>query len=262
MTEYSQNGYVAGDRSLIVTLTVPGTTVQLPVRKGAPGQLLVAAAARWHREVEPLITPGCWGYAYREIRGSTTDLSNHASGTAVDLNAPHHPLGTDPVDNYTAAQIAAIRRIVDTAQGALRWGGDYGVPARGGAAGSRPDGMHVEVVGNEAACTAALPLFTTVPNDRGVLMALTDAEQTELLSLVRALKPGVRLPGRSPALANTVDDHFGWSMTAAGRADSAAHDITQLRAEVAALRDIVARLGDPNTFAAAVAANLAARLKD
>lgn len=155
----SQNGYSAGDPSLIVSALVPGTTVIVPVRKGPAGQLLIAAAARWHREVEPLVPGTCWGYAFRSIRGSSTELSNHASGTAIDVNAPQHPLGTNPAANFSQAQIAAIHGIVDTARGALRWGGDYGVPARGGVIGSRPDGMHLEVNASEAACTVALKAF-------------------------------------------------------------------------------------------------------
>lgn len=143
----SQNGYLAGDRSVIVTMTVPGTTVRLPVRKGACGDLLVWAAARWHCEVEPLVDGTCWGYAYREIRGSSTDLSNHASGTAIDLNAPKHPLGTDPSSNFTAAQIAAVNRIVADVSPALRWGGSYT---------GRKDGMHLEINASESVVAQVL----------------------------------------------------------------------------------------------------------
>lgn len=152
----SQNSYPANDRACIHTLTVPGTSVRLPVRKGPAGDLLIWAAARWHREVEPL-TPGWnWGFAERTIRGSATVLSNHASGTAIDLNAPKHPLGVPASRNFTPAQIDRVHRIIDDAQGCLRWGGDYDNPARGGVKGSRPDPMHIEVVASEARCAAVL----------------------------------------------------------------------------------------------------------
>lgn len=117
------------------------------------------AAARFNVEVEPLHVGWCWGYAYRDIRGAT-GLSNHASGTAIDLNAPAHPLGTNPTANYTPAKIAAIHRIIADTQGALRWGGDYGDPAHGGVKGSRPDGMHIEVIKNEATCARVLAIVT------------------------------------------------------------------------------------------------------
>jgi hypothetical protein len=58
------------------------------------------------------------------------------------------------------------------------------------------------------------------PEERAALFEVRD--------LLRALKPGVRLPGRSAALAQTVDDHFGWALTAAGRADDAARIAEQV----------------------------------
>jgi hypothetical protein len=140
----SQNGYIANNRSLIATMTAGG--VEFPVRKGPCGELLMWAAGRWHNEVEPLVPGTCWGYAERDIIGSNV-ISNHASGTAVDLNAPKHPLGTNPSTNFTASQITAVRRIITDSRGALRWGGDYT---------GRKDGMHVEINAPEAEVAAVL----------------------------------------------------------------------------------------------------------
>lgn len=87
---------------------------------------------RFNAEVEPITRAHSWGYANREIRGSAT-ISNHASGTAIDLNAPDHPLGAS--GTFTAAQVRAIRRLlVDFPQ--VRWGGDYH---------GRRDEMHFEI---------------------------------------------------------------------------------------------------------------------
>lgn len=152
----SQNGYDVADARLIATMTVPGTQVKIPVLNSAAGRLLIAAAGRWNAEVEPLVAGWCWGFAVRTVRGSATDVSNHASGTAIDLNAPRHPLGTQPSASLTLKQIAAIHRIVDDYAPCLRWGGDYGDPTRAGVPGSRPDVMHIEVVASEAACLQAL----------------------------------------------------------------------------------------------------------
>ena len=149
----SQNGFPANDPSLIVTMTAPGTSVRFPVRRGVCGQLLVWAAGRWHREVEPLVVPGCWGYAARDIRGST-EVSNHASGTAIDLNAPKHPLGTDPTSNFTPTQIAAIHRLVTATQGALRWGGAYQ---------GRNAGKPLEINAPEARVAQVLAQLTAQP---------------------------------------------------------------------------------------------------
>jgi hypothetical protein len=131
----SQNGYPASpDRNAIGvrTFQVPGRPdVEVPLRADiAP--LILEFMRWWNVTVEPLVVPGCWGYAFREINGSNV-LSNHASGTAGDINAPKHPLGqvgTVPADKRAAisAKAAAL---------GLRWGGDYN---------GRKDEMHVEVV--------------------------------------------------------------------------------------------------------------------
>lgn len=127
----SQNGFRANDRSLIASYSIPGGKVAL--RKGDVATVLVYFAKRFHSEVEPLKWPGCWGYAERKIRGGSS-LSNHASGTALDLNAPAHWLGAS--GTFSASQVRAIDGILRDCDGVLRHGKDY----RG-----RKDEMHVEI---------------------------------------------------------------------------------------------------------------------
>jgi putative peptidoglycan binding protein/D-alanyl-D-alanine carboxypeptidase-like protein len=130
----SQNGYPASeDRDAIGvrTFQVPSRPdVVVPLRADiAP--LILEFMRWWNATVEPLIVPGCWGYAFRPITGSTA-LSNHASGTAGDVNAPLHALGA--VGTVPAGIRAAIS--VKAAALGLRWGGDYV---------GRKDEMHIEV---------------------------------------------------------------------------------------------------------------------
>jgi hypothetical protein len=129
----SQNGWPAGTQAQanVAVFVVPGTAVRLPVnREAAPA--LLEFARWWHTNVEPL-TPGhCWGWANRPIRGSTA-TSNHASGTAIDLNAPKHPLGA--VGTVPASKRAAIAAKASSL--GLRWGGTYS---------GRKDEMHAEVI--------------------------------------------------------------------------------------------------------------------
>ena len=127
----SQNGWRANDRSLIVSISVPGG--KLAVRKGDVAVIMQYVAEQFHSTVEPLKWPGNWGYAERKIRGGSS-LSNHASGTAIDLNAPRHYLGA--VGTFTSSQVRAIRKILSACEGTIRWGGDY----RG-----RKDEMHFEI---------------------------------------------------------------------------------------------------------------------
>lgn len=132
----SQNGFSANDRSVIASYTVPGTSLRIALRKGDVSVVLLEFLRRYHLEVEPLHnTPqDLWGYAERTIRGSSTTLSNHASGTAVDVRATAHPLGKR--GTFTPAKLAALRRLLADFGPVLRWGGDYV---------SRPDEMHIEI---------------------------------------------------------------------------------------------------------------------
>lgn len=129
---YSQNGWSVIPLGLAPEL-VPFRWVTGRVLRGDVATVLDYVCARFHAEVEPINDSHSWGYANRQVRGST-DTSNHASGTAVDLNAPAHPLGKR--GTFTAAQAARIRQIVRDVDNVIRWGGDYA---------GRPDEMHFEV---------------------------------------------------------------------------------------------------------------------
>lgn len=152
----SQNGYTANDRGLIGTYTVPGSTRKLALRMGDVSVVLLDLAAWFHATIAP-IDEGVlddWGYAERTIRGSATTLSNHASGTAIDLDATRHPLGVH--GTWTPEQKTLIHARLDLYDGVIRWGEDYDDPTRGGVPGSRIDGMHFEInAGAAAVCRVA-----------------------------------------------------------------------------------------------------------
>lgn len=196
----SQNGYPANDPTLVSSRLVPGTTRKLTVRNGPAGDLLLWVAAQFDKRVED-IEQGIlddWGYAKRLIRGGT-ELSNHASGTAIDLNATSHPLATDPSANFTRAEIDEIHEIIGQTQGCVRWGGDYT---------GRKDGMHFEIVRDEAACARALVALT--PKDWLDMATEEQVQAATRSGMFQALKdffwypytdPKTGKPGRS-----TVND--------------------------------------------------------
>lgn len=137
----SQNTWPVLESSLQVRRWhVPGTQLVLPLVHGAGGFMLTHLALWFHEEIEPLDRGQLddWGYAFRQIRGDgVQSWSNHASGTAVDLNATRHPLGVPTHDTFTDKQIRDIRRRLILRYGSLiRWGGSYTV---------RPDAMHFEL---------------------------------------------------------------------------------------------------------------------
>lgn len=138
MAVTSQNGYAIDPPRTL--RTVPGTNVKLVLADGPVGIVLLYIATAFDREVESIDTaaggtPDDWGFAHRVIAGTQT-YSNHASGTAIDLNALRHPRGRR--GTFSTGQLHAIRNILVAAEGVIRWGGDY--------SGSSVDEMHWEVI--------------------------------------------------------------------------------------------------------------------
>lgn len=132
----SRNGwdvYASGSHSKLVSF--PWITGK--VRNGDHYVVLDYIAKRWNAEVEAIRKDWSWGYANRAVRGASV-ISEHATGTAVDFNAPLHPLGKK--NTFSAGDRAKIRQIMKDVSHAARWGGEW----------SRPDDMHVELIGGNA----------------------------------------------------------------------------------------------------------------
>lgn len=108
------------------------------VRKGDAYTALDYLARRFNAEVEKINQDESWAYAERDVRGAAGVVSEHNAGTAVDFNAPRHPLGKS--GTFSSAQATAIRRILktDILENSVRWGGDYP---------GRKDEMHFELQG-------------------------------------------------------------------------------------------------------------------
>lgn len=134
----SQNGWPAlvPSSRLLVNWELPRSNTRLRLRNGSAGFLLIHLALWFDKALEDLDEPllDDWGYAYRPVRGYTNTLSNHASGTACDLNATDHPLGVD--HTFTPAEVDAIHQRLKLYGGCIRWGGDYS---------GRIDAMHFEI---------------------------------------------------------------------------------------------------------------------
>lgn len=92
---------------------------------------------RFNDGVEEIRKEWSWGWNFRPIRGATSGFSNHASATAIDLNAPAHPLGVN--GTFTQRQIEKVHEILADLKGVVRWGQDYS---------GRKDGMHFEIDAN------------------------------------------------------------------------------------------------------------------
>lgn len=138
----SQNGWSASADPKeigIGSFVVPGTKIKLRCAQSV-APLLIHFAADFHQHIEP-IDVGVnddWGWCFRPVRGSTDKLSNHSSGTAIDLNSTKHPLGKS--GTFTPMQTALIQALAK--KYGLTWGGQW----------KRPDEMHFEISLTPAKC--------------------------------------------------------------------------------------------------------------
>jgi hypothetical protein len=125
----------------LVVVRIPGTGIPgIPLRlqkECAP--VLSYLASRVHAEVCDLRKgnkPGVQdegGYNYRKIDGSNS-FSNHASGTAVDLNWTRWPMFKK---RMSKKERTAAEAIASELSEVIRWGGHYSP--------SRVDEMHWEI---------------------------------------------------------------------------------------------------------------------
>jgi hypothetical protein len=132
----SHNGWKASKNAEdidIISVAIPGCLVKVRCAK-AVAPLIVGFCKEFNELIEPIDGGQLddWGYAFRMVRGSTETLSNHASGTAIDLNATKHPLGK--IGTFPAEKVPMIRALAK--KYGLTWGGDYR---------NRKDEMHFEI---------------------------------------------------------------------------------------------------------------------
>jgi hypothetical protein len=136
----SPNGWPASENRQTIgikSFVIPGTKLKIACAE-AVAPILVAFCKEFHELVEPIDQGQLddWGYAFRMTRGSDKVLSNHSSGTAVDLNALKHPLGKSNTFNKEQCNIITL---LITKYG-LAWGGHFK---------KRKDEMHFEIKMNK-----------------------------------------------------------------------------------------------------------------
>lgn len=131
------NGWSASADLELRPLVVAGVPFVPGIRDDdAVATVLGYVVTEYAKRVEQLASPGCWGFAFRANVNSPDSLSNHASGTAVDVNAPFHPNGVRTTATFTPTQIVTVHAILAEVDHAIRWGGDFA---------GTPDAMHFEV---------------------------------------------------------------------------------------------------------------------
>jgi hypothetical protein len=143
----SHNGWTASKDAAeihIISVPIEGTKVKVRCAK-AVAPLIAGFCKEFHELIEP-IDHGIfddWGFNFRMIRGSNDKLSNHSSGTAIDLNAINHPLGK--TGTFPSEKVPMIRALAK--KYGMIWGGDFR---------SRPDEMHFEIAVTPAKAAALI----------------------------------------------------------------------------------------------------------
>ena len=146
----SYNGWPASDDKSSIGV-VSNEYFPGGAKAGDVTTVLSYVAREFNSRVEPIVSGWCWGYTYKANVNNPSQLSCHASGTALDINAPDHPNGSS--GTFTDAQVGAIYSILAEVQGAVDWLESY-------------DEMHFEVAvdaGTLAAIAATLPASGPAP---------------------------------------------------------------------------------------------------
>lgn len=128
------------DKANIVTVVIPqlitlgiSTTGRATMHRLAVPQTLALWQAWQDAGLLPLVKSWHGMFVARYIRGSRSTLSNHAKGSAFDINYTGNELGRTPAQEGTAN---SVRELVPLAIAfGFYWGGWF----------SRADGMHFEI---------------------------------------------------------------------------------------------------------------------
>jgi hypothetical protein len=169
----SQNGWPAIDTAsrqsnLLHTWVIPACNgeLKLRLRNGSAGLILAHFALYFSERIDDATkkgrVPDDWGYAFRAVRGFSSTLSNHSSGTAMDINATEHGLGR--AATFAPEDVKAIRGRLHWAvyMGCIRWGGDYH---------GRKDEMHFEINKPLKTCERVAKVLMKTPRGKRLLAA-------------------------------------------------------------------------------------------
>jgi peptidoglycan hydrolase-like protein with peptidoglycan-binding domain len=123
-------------------ITGSPSSSNIPFHSKAAAQLIALWKAWEDAGLLPLVESFAGSWVPRYVRGSRIYLSNHAWGTAFDINAGYNPLGAVPA---LVGKKGSVRKLVELANdNGFYWGGHFGFSPDGSTNG-RHDGMHFEI---------------------------------------------------------------------------------------------------------------------
>ncbi len=122
MAAYTGRGWQVDPTPPLTTWAWPGGAGSATTRAGDATTVLQYLAHIYNLKVESIREPllDDWSYNKRQITGGTS-WSEHAAGTALDINATDHPYKTSAEQNFTQTQIRVIEGILSDLEGAVEW---------------------------------------------------------------------------------------------------------------------------------------------
>lgn len=124
----SMNGWPASpDLKTQVIEPIKGVKLRVAANQNV-ADVFTYLCVNFHRRVDKITEPhpaDDWGFYFRPNVNDPTQLSNHSSGTAIDLDATEHPNGVPTGRTFTNVQISEVHKILSELEGTVRWGGDY-----------------------------------------------------------------------------------------------------------------------------------------
>lgn len=174
---YSYNGWPASDNKQSIDVIPFGDARAFPfpggVKAGDVWTVLGYVCIQLHERVEECVAGWDWGYSWKANVNNPSQLSCHASATAVDWNAPLHPNGA--ANTFTDEQVGVIYAILDECQGAVNWLQGY-------------DEMHFEVCvdADTLAGVAASLSLEPAPDDDWLTMATMQDVQDAVVAAMKS----------------------------------------------------------------------------
>lgn len=116
----SYNGWTANKTPSAIGIKDFPWTTGAGVKGGAVWNIFNDFCEWFDKNIEPIRRDWSWDFSFRKFTGGTK-YSCHASGTAIDLNAPKHPYGTKATKSFSNKQISAIRKKLAEYNGVVKW---------------------------------------------------------------------------------------------------------------------------------------------
>jgi hypothetical protein len=160
---WSQNGWPCNSSGAAIDVqsdwSVNGVTAPGGMKGGDVDTVFTYLFNALDTRVEEAVPGWNWGWEYRENVNDPSSMSNHASATALDYNAPYHPNGASQYEGWSSSEVAEIRKILAELDNQIRWGADYS---------GTKDSMHFEVNCDAATLAGVADKVRNMEDDMGL----------------------------------------------------------------------------------------------